>query len=84
MTMPPLIPLPPTWSQFPPIDTYTPSPRVVPPPSVSPSPRVDVPDKSMSHRTRSCQPISALSDYSRVYPSDFIDKWALSEVLHPT
>ena len=75
ISMSPLTPLTP-------IDT--PYPRVVPPPRVLPPPRMAAPDKPIPHHTRSRQPISALDASSRVCPSDFLERWALSEVFHPT
>ena len=73
--MPPLTPLTP-------IDT--PSPRVIPPPRVELQPRVDDPNEPVAHRTISHQPISSQAASSRIYPSQFLEKWALSEESHPT
>ena len=73
--MPPLTPLTP-------IDT--PSPRVIPPPRVELQPRVDDPNEPVAHRTISHQPISSQAASSCIYPFQFLEKWALYEVLHPT
>ena len=58
---------------------------VNPPPRVVTPPQIVVPinlhsNEPVSHRTRSR--ISALSASIRALPSDFIERWAASEVLH--
>ena len=57
--------------------------EVVPPPMVAPPTSLPVPNKTVAHCTRLRHSISALSSSIHVYPSKFLNKWALSRVLHP-
>ena len=47
-------------------------PRVVP---------IDVPPPLVAHRTRSCK-ISPVAASARIFPFEFISRWAVSKVLH--